>query len=328
MNGFEEKNIQYTFQEIKQIQNDEIINLEVTNDGKIVVLSNISQSKINIYEEETYEEEQEISLNNKVNSFKMYDNKIYCALDTNNDNILIMPLDNPDDKLYLNGHSCSVVGITLSWGWLVSADTQGNVIVWNDNEIKKSNNKDFHFKINTITEINERQSRIAILSFGDQKVKFYDLRYEEMEALAIINDIMGSGFQNNMLKLNSNILAIAGTYIYIIDINSFILTNRINCIYANDCISTSISIIDNRGYFFVGQALTNLYNNDIEKGTLAYYEYDFISPIIPDHNRLIKIGSKENCHRLFITAIRRIDDETVVTGGCDGKIKFWKIRDI
>ena len=59
---------------------------------------------------------------------------------------------------------------------------------------------------------------------------FFDLRYNGMELLATIGNIMGSGLQNNMLKLNRNILAISGIYFYIIDINSFIITNIISCI--------------------------------------------------------------------------------------------------
>ena len=48
--------------------------------------------------------------------------------------------------------------------------------------------------------------------------------------ITIIDNILGSGLQNNILKLNENILVISGTYIYIIDINSFILTNKSNCL--------------------------------------------------------------------------------------------------
>ena len=149
-----------------------------------------------------------------------------------------------------------------------------------------------------------------------------------MISLQTIENIIGSGLQNNMLKLNSNILAIAGTYIYIIDLQAFTITNRICCTYATDCISNSISIKDNFGYFFVCQALTNLMTDDLEKGTIGYYKYKFVSEIIPDNNKLIKIGSKSRCHKYFITSIRVIDDETIVTGGYDGKIKFWRIESI
>ena len=68
--------------------------------------------------------------------------------------------------------------------------------------------------------------------------------------------------------------------------------------------------------------------DDLEKGTIGYYKYKFVSEIIPDDNKLIKIGSKSGCHKYFVTSIRVIDDETIVTGGYDGKIKFWRIESI
>ena len=328
MNENEEEDIQYTFEEINQIETEPIINLEITNTGKIIVLTHNNQSKLEIYDIDTYEKAEEIPSDCEIKSFRVYNDKIYCALDKNYDNILIMPIDNYDDKLYLNGHNCSVVGLTLAWDWLISADIQGTLHVWKDNQIKKSNNRDFKFAINTITEIDKGRARIAILSFKDKKVRFYDLRYGDMISLTTIENILGSGLQNNMLKLNDNILAIAGSYIYIIDLQAFTITNRIWCTYANDCISNSISIKDNCGYFFVCQALTNLMTDDLEKGTIGYYKYKFVSKIIPDDNKLIKIGSKSGCHKYFITSIRVIDDETIVTGGYDGKIKFWRIESI
>ena len=131
-----------------------------------------------------------------------------------------------------------------------------------------------------------------------------------------------------MLKLNQNILAIAGTYMYIVDINNFVITNIIYCFYANDCISTSLILNERKGYFFVGQAMTNDRSDILEKWTIGFYEYDFDNIIIPDNNPLIKIGSKNGYHESFISSIRSIDDDTFVTGAYDGTIKFWKIKDI
>ena len=146
--------------------------------------------------------------------------------------------------------------------------------------------------------------------------------------MATVSEIKGSGFTNNMIKLNRNMLAIAGTYLYIVDTNSFILVNKINCIYANDCISISLSMKQNKGYYFVGQAMTNQWNDNLEKGTIGYYEYIFNNFDEPDDNHLIKVASINHCHDSFITSIRRIDDDTIVSIACDGKIKFLKIKDI
>ena len=268
------------------------------------------------------------NLKDLVNSFKIYENKIYCALQKETDNILIISLDNFDDKIYLNGHSCEVSDLVItSSKYLISADIEGNIKIWKDNEFQKSIN-DFHKRINTITEINERQQRIAILSFNEEKVKFYDLKFSFLKPLSTIDNIKGSGFQNNMVKLNDNLLAISGSYMYIVDTTSFTVINSIYCFYANDCISAPLSLIDNKGYFFVGQAMTNKFDDYLEKGTIGYYEYEFKDDSNPDENPLIKIASKNLCHNSYITCIKSIDEDSLVTGSYDGKIKFWKIKDI
>ena len=208
---------------------------------------------------------------------------------------------------------------------MVSSDIKGNVICWENNKVKKRS-YDFDNYINTITEVNNKLQHIVILCFKETKIKFYDLRYSTLECIATINDILGSGFKNNMLKLNDNILAVSGTYIYIIDLNALIVTNKINCIFANNSISNFH--FNKNGYFFVSQALTNLCNSEFEKGILGYYQYNFKNKIIPDDNSLVKLASKHKCHDNYITSIKQIDSKTIVTGGFDGKIKFWIIKEI
>ena len=326
----EGRNIKYNFKEIKAISTaDQILNLEITPQGKIIVLTSSKDiSNIIIYEENTYEEESRIVLDSEANSFVIGKDNIYCSLNDNFNNILIISLNNTEKQIYLNGHDCSVTGVNVTnYGYLISADIKGKINVWKDNKIKKTIN-DFYRKINTICEINEPLQRIAILSLYSEEVKFYDLRYSQMQPLASIHDIRGSGLQNNMLKLNNNILAISGTYIYIIDINTFLLTNKINCVFANDTISTTLTIDNNKGYFFVSQALTNSFFDNIEKGTIGYYEYDFQNLLIPDYNPLFKIGKKTHAHEHFITSIRSINSDTFVSSSMDGKIKFWKLTTI
>ena len=327
--NYEGKDIKYDFELIKEIPTEQIINLEISNKGQIIISTlHEGYSNIIIYRENTYEIEKHLILECHINSFILDKKNIYCSLADNFNNILIINLENTDNKIYLNGHNCSVTNIIITnYNYLVSSDIKGNIVVWNNNKIKKLI-KAFDKKINSLCEISEKEQRIAVLSFDSQEVKFFDLRYNGMELLATIGNIMGSGLQNNMLKLNRNILAISGIYFYIIDINSFIITNIISCIYANDTISTSINLIDNKGYFFVSQALTNNWLDDIEKGILGYYEYEFISKEVPDRNPLIKKGEKILAHDNFITSIRFIDKDNFVTGSIDGKIKFWKLKNI
>ena len=322
----EGRNIKYKFEEKKEISNEPLNNIEITKSGKIIALSNKELSKITIYSENTFEEEDCIVLESKVNSIAIVNNSIYCALEESEDNILIIPLDNKDDQVYLNGHTCPVTDLTLTkYGYLVSSDIEGNIFVWKNNEIKKTGN-DFHSYINTITETKENTQGIAILSFKEELIKFYDLRYSTLECLETITNIKGSGRKNNMLRLNENILAVAGTYIYIIDLNSLIVTNQINCLYANESISTFH--FNDKGYFFVSQAFNHAWTDEYEKGILGYYQYNFKDPLYPDNNTLVKLASMPNSHGDFITSIKQIDSNTIATGGLDGKIKFWVLKEI
>ena len=322
----EGKDIKYKFEEVRQIENEPLSNIEITKSGKIIALSYKELSKITIYTENTFEEEDCIILESKVNSIAIVDNSIYCALEEAEDNILIISLDNKDDQVYLSGHACPVTDLTLTkYGYLVSSDIEGNIFVWKNNEIKKTGNC-FHSCINTITETKENTQGIAILNFQEEIIKFYDLRYSTLECLETITNIKGSGRKNNMLRLNENILAVAGTYIYIIDLNSLIVTNMINCLYANESISTFH--FNDKGYFFVSQALNHAWTDEYEKGILGYYQYNFKDPLYPDNNTLVKLASMPNSHGDFITSIKQIDSNTIATGGLDGKIKFWVLKDI
>ena len=322
----EGRDIKYKFEEVKQITNEPITNIEISKSGKIIALSNKELSKITIYTEKTFEEEDCIVLESKVNSIAIVNNSIYCALEEPEENILTISLDNKDDQVYLVGHSCPVTDLTMTkYGYLVSSDVEGNVFVWKDDIIKKTGNC-FHSCINTITETKENTQGIAILNFKEEVIKFYDLRYSTLECLETITNIKGSGRKNNMLRLNENILAVAGTFIYIIDLNSLIVTNMINCLYANESISTFH--FNNKGYFFVSQALNHAWTDEYEKGILGYYQYNFKDPLYPDNKTLTKSASMPNGHDDFITAIKQVDSETIATGGLDGKIKFWNLKDI
>jgi len=208
---------------------------------------------------------------------------------------------------------------------MISTDIKGTIVCWKDNEVKKKS-YDFHNYINTITEVKESQQQIAILSLIEEKIKFYDLRYSTLVCIETICDIKGSGFKNNMLKLNENYLAVAGSYIYIINLNLLIITNRINCMYANVTISNFN--FNEIGYFFVSQSLTNLWVNDFEKGTLGYYKININNGVLYEYNTLVKLASKSKCHDHFISSIKQIDSKTIVTGSYDGKIKFWNLKEI
>ena len=322
----EGRDLKYTFEEIREISTEPLSNLEITKSGKIITLSNKELSKITIYSEKTFEEEDCIALESKVNSIVVDNDYVYCALDEPEENILVMSLKDTEDKVYLVGHTCSVTDLTLTkYGYMVSADIEGNIFVWKDLDIKKKGN-DFHSYINTISETKNNTQGIAILSFKEELIKFYDLRYSTLECIETITNIKGSGLKNNMLKLNENILAVSGTYIYIIDLNALIVTNMINCVYANDCISNFH--FNEKGFFFVSQALTHSWTDELEKGILAYYQYNFNDPLYPDVNTLVKLASKPNSHDHFICSIRQVDSKTIVTGGFDGKIKFWVLKEL
>ena len=327
----EGKNIKYNFNEIKQISTEPIRNIEIT-DEKILVLTYENISKITIFDKNTYKEENCIVLESLVNSMKISNDKIYCALSETSDNILIISLNYYYDKTYLNGHNYSVNDLAFVTPFskddekFISADIKGNIFAWRDNKITKYANN-FNDLIDSITEINTSKRQIAALCSNRSQVKFYDLRYSELICIATINDIKGSRFKNNIINVNYNIIAIVGYYIYIVDVNSFIVTNKINCVYINSCISI---LSEEKGscYFLVGQGLLNCYTDEIENVILGYYEYNLKDEIIPDYNSLIKLASKTFSHEKLITSIRKIEDNIIVTGSYDGKIKIWKLTKI
>ena len=324
--GYEGKHITYTFEEKNSISiGEKIIGIEVTDNGKLICLSNGVLSKITIYEKNTYQEEECIMLESKVNSIIVNNNNIYCALDENTENILIISLSDYNNKIYLSGHNYGVTDLTFTKNYLMSTDIKGNIFAWYNNEIVKKAN-DICDYINSIIEIDNDE--IAVLCFKKEKINFYDLfHYSTFLCINSIYNIKGSGLKNNMLKLNENILAVAGTYIYIIDLRYLQVINQIYCFYANDSISSFH--FNNKGFFFVSQALTNDYNDDdLDKGILGYYQYCFDDKDYPEYNRLFKLASKIKCHEHFIYTIKKIDSETIVTGSYDGKMKFWNLKKI
>ena len=140
--AFEGKDIRYTLEEIKQISTDQVINLEITNSGKIIAITQKKDSNfstLTIYNEKTYETERNENLKYKVNSFKIFGDKIYCALEKIQ-NILIISMDNFEDKIELTGHSLEVTDLAYTCGYLFSADIGGNILVWKDNKVIKNIN--------------------------------------------------------------------------------------------------------------------------------------------------------------------------------------------
>ena len=323
--GYEGKHITYTFEEKKSISiGEKIISIEVTDTGKLICLSNGILSKITIYAKKTYQEEECIMLESKVNSMIVNNNNIYCALDEDTDNILIISLSDYNNKIYLSGHNYGVTDLTFTKNYLMSTDIKGNIFAWFNNEIVKKANDSCDY-INSIIEVDNDQ--IAVLCFKKEKINFYDLfHYSTFLCINSIYNIKGSGLKNNMLKLNENILAVAGTFIYIIDLKCLQVINQIYCFYANDSISSFH--FNNKGFFFVSQALTDQSHDDLEKGILGYYQYYFDNKEYPEYNRVYKLASKIKCHEHFIYTIKKIDSETIVTGSYDGKMKFWNLKKI
>ena len=89
----------------------------------------------------------------------------------------------------------------------------------------------------------------------------------------------------------------------------------------------SILIIEDI-FLLARQALTHLWTDDLEKGTLGYYQYNYNNELYPDENSIVKLASKNKCHEHYITSIKQIDSKKFVTGSYDGKIKFWNLKDI
>lgn len=263
-------------------------------------------------------------LKSKVNSIVVNNNNIYCALDEYANNILIISIKDYSNQTYLNGHEYGVTDLTFTKDYLISSDKEGNIVAWhNKKKIKKTN--DFEDYIDNVLDIGNNQ--IAVLCFKKEAINFYDLfTYSNLLPIGSIDDIIGIGSKNNLLKLNDNILAVAGAFMYLIDLRYLQLINKINCAYSNDSISNFH--FNNQGFFFVSQILAHTYNSECERGILGYYQYCFDDDKYPIKNKLIKLASKQKCHDNSIIAIRKIDSETIVTGSKDGKMKFWNLKKI
>ena len=300
----------------------------ILHNGKLVTLNSQNTSILKFYNEKNYQLEHTVLIENKINYINQIDNKIYCCLDINTDNICVLSTDEYYETLYyLNEHFNPVTSIIKTFKeYLISCDKSGEILVWNDDEKLKKRFNVFNANISNIYEINQKEQQIAVFSYDRKAIKFIDLRYEDILVLETIENIYGSGIKNNMVKLNEYNLAIVGTYIYIINLPILSLTNIIYTYYSNFLICDFKLNYNKNIYFIISQSLANSIGEEQDKGTLGLYKYTINDELLSEQNELDKIISQEKCHAQFIISVLQIDENNVVTGCSDGTFKIWKVK--
>jgi len=325
----EGRNLKGNFQLKLEINNElQIHDMIILHNGKLVTLNSQNTSILKFYNEKNYQLEHTVLIENKINYINQIDNKIYCCLDINTDNICVLSTDEYYETLYyLNEHFNPVTSIIKTFKeYLISCDKSGEILVWNDDEKLKKRFNVFNANISNIYEINQKEQQIAVFSYDRKAIKFIDLRYEDILVLETIENIYGSGIKNNMVKLNEYNLAIVGTYIYIINLPILSLTNIIYTYYSNFLICDFKLNYNKNIYFIISQSLANSIGEEQDKGTLGLYKYTINDELLSEQNELDKIISQEKCHAQFIISVLQIDENNVVTGCSDGTFKIWKVK--
>ena len=325
----EGRNLKGNFQLKLEINNElQIHDMIILHNGKLVTLNSQNTSILKFYNEKNYQLEHTVIIENKINYINEINNKLYCCLDINSENICVLSTDEYYETLYyLNEHFNPVTSIIQTFkGYLISSDKSGEILVWNDDEKLKKRFNVFNANISNIYELNEKEQQIAVFSYDRKALKFIDLRYEDIFVLETIENIYGSGIKNNMVKLNEYNLAIVGTYIYIINIPILSLTNIIYTYYSNFLICDYKLKYNKNIYFIISQSLANNIDEEQDKGTLGLYKYTINDELLSEQNELDKIISQEKCHTQFIISVLQIDENNIVTGCSDGTFKIWKVK--
>ena len=325
----EGRNLKGNFQLKLEMNNElQIHDMIILHNGKLVTLNSQNTSILKFYNEKNYQLEHTVLIENKINYINEINNKLYCCLDINSENICVLSTDEYYETLYyLNEHFNPVTSIIQTFkGYLISSDKSGEILVWNDDEKLKKRFNVFNANISNIYELNEKEQQIAVFSYDRKALKFIDLRYEDIFVLETIENIYGSGIKNNMVKLNEYNLAIVGTYIYIINIPILSLTNIIYTYYSNFLICDYKLKYNKNNYFIISQSLANNIDEEQDKGTLGLYKYTINDELLSEQNELDKIISQEKCHAQFIISVLQIDENNIVTGCSDGTFKLWKVK--
>ena len=325
----EGRNLKGNFQLKLEINNElQIHDMIILHNGKLVTLNSQNTSILKFYNEKNYQLEHTVIIENKINYINEINNKLYCCLDINSENICVLSTDEYYETLYyLNEHFNPVTSIIQTFkGYLISSDKSGEILVWNDDEKLKKRFNVFNANISNIYELNEKEQQISVFSYDRKALKFIDLRYEDIFVLETIENIYGSGIKNNMVKLNEYNLAIVGTYIYIINLPILSLTNIIYTYYSNFLICDFKLNYNKNIYFIISQSLANSIGEEQDKGTLGLYKYTINDELLSEQNELDKIISQEKCHAQFIISVLQIDENNIVTGCSDGTFKIWKVK--
>lgn len=177
-----------------------------------------------------------------------------------------------------------------------SLDTQINFYIHQNNSYILENTYNSSKIAYNILEVLDHK---LVLALPDE-LKLYDLKTRTI--VNELNDIKcyGDWVNDNLCLLQDNYLACCGnSFIYIIDLIQFKMSNKINANTNNICL-----------LYFDNMLITGTYNGIIQQF------------IVKDSN-LIKVSFKEKCHNT-IWQIIKDEEGKLISSGHDNYIKIWK----
>ena len=294
------------------IKTKQINNLLLLKSGRFV--SCHYNQFINVYNQNTYEIEIKIKDNderkevNYIYQLKDEEEKILSS--SYDKKIKIIRIFNNDYEIekILYGHNSTVLkAIQLLNGNICSCSWDGTIKIWS--KISGNSNYEINFtmtsqdsSIYSVLEINDNEIVSSHSMNYNYFIKFWNLDrkicFKEIE----INCVYLSN--NNLIKINNNIIAIGGVNkIYLIDVISIEVINILNL---NINVYTIFKLSDNS--FLMGD----------NKGVLNQYDFD---------EKKIEFNLKGNItnkNQIFYTCFAQLYNGDIVTGDCKGLINIWK----
>ena len=292
------------------IKTKQINNLLLLKSGRFV--SCHYNQFINVYNKNTYEIEIEIKDNNErkevnyIYQLKDDEEKILSA--SYDKTIKIIKIFNNDYEIekILYGHNSTVLkAIQLLNGNICSCSWDGTIKIWS----KISSNYEINFTMNSqdssiysVLEINNNEIVSSHSMNYNYFIKFWMLDRKICLKEIEINCVYLSN--NNLIKINDNIIAIGGVNkIYLIDIESLEVINILNL---NISVYTIFKLSDNS--FLMGD----------NKGVLNQYDFD-------ESKIEFKLkGNIVNKNKIFYTCFAQLYNGDIITGDCKGLINIWK----
>ena len=188
---------------------------------------------------------------------------------------------------------------------MYSCNSNNNISIWNfqkeEKKWKESQLNHDKFNVTSILRIyNNAEKQWQLISAGIFSIKFWNINENKLIPIESMKNISCCN-SNSLKKLTDDLIICGGiTYIYII---SLINRNLVKKIDTNFRIN---SLLIDTDFFIAGE----------ENGSLTIYNMKYYS--------IIK--SIPYAHQSLVSALRKMRNDDIISGGEDGKIKIWGIN--